>query len=54
MGLRLDIYNCPPVHTFWVEKKMGPRMDAHYQAQVYISWGKVQMGPGLHLFNTLK
>ena len=37
MGLRLDIYNCTPVHTSWVEKKVGPRMDAHYKAQIYIS-----------------
>ena len=37
MGSRLDIYNWPPVHTSWGEKKMGSSPDIHYQLSVYIS-----------------
>ena len=36
-GLQARHYNWTPVHISWGEKKMGFRLDIHYQAPVYIS-----------------
>ena len=44
MGSRPDMYNWPPVHTSWGNKRMGSRPDIDYQLPIYISWGKKTNG----------
>ena len=51
MGSRLDIYNWPPVHTSWGEKKMSSRPDIHYQPLFTFPEARDKWTPGLHIYD---
>ena len=51
MGSRLDIYNWPPVHTSWSEKKMGSSRTFITSPLFTFPEARDKQMPGLHIYD---